>query len=1015
MKNFPLSRRRWAFLTVVALGAALAPPARAADPVRFRTGPRAGAPRDIALDYVRQNAGALGLSAGDVAEVVVTDQYTSGHTGVTHIYLRQAHEGLEVVDANMNVNVARDGSILNLGHAFVRNLSAAIQGGKPVQGALQAAQSAARHLGLAPEALVVQEDRGGAASEQLLSRASGAGEPIPAKLVYQPVGDVVRLAWQLLIEEPSGDHWWRITVDAETGAVLAQFDYVVQDFWRPDPGFTSGAGTAEAESSSSLAGTESYNVFALPKESPYDGGRSLEVAPAEAVASPFGWHDTDGASGPEFTVTRGNNVHAYTDLNADNVVDPGSDPDGGASLTFDFPLDLTLDPSTYRPAAVTNLFYWNNVVHDVFYQYGFDEAGGNFQVNNYGRGGLGADDVRAEAQDGSGTNNANFGTPPDGMRPRMQMFIWTGGLPYVVTVNGGPIAGNYVATGAAFGPRLDDIGPRTADVALGVDGGGASTTDGCEPLVGFPPGGIALVDRGTCNFTVKVANAQAAGAVGVIVANNVAGNPITMGGADPTITIPSVMVRQDHGDLFKANLPFNGTLRVNPDRPVSRDSDLDAGVIAHEYGHGISNRLTGGPSTTSCLGNAEQMGEGWSDFTALVLTAKAGQTAVQPRGIGNYVSFRPADGPGIRPAPYTTDLAVNPVTYGDIGGLAIPHGVGYAWASMLWEVYWNLVQARGYNPDPYADWTTGGNNLAVQLVVDGMKLQVCRPGFVDGRDAILLADQALTGGANQCHIWKGFAKRGLGLSASQGLNTSTTDGVEAFDLPAQCTADIDVDPDSLSATVEKGDATMQSLTVSNTATDGGTDLDWTITEAPADCAAPGDVPWLSAAPVTGTTAAAGGTAVGVTFDSTGLGVGTYTAKLCVASNDADEPVVEVPVSLRVIYDFDGFFPPVRNEPHVNVVKAGSVVPVAFSLDGNQGPNPLAAGSPTSQQVDCSTLAPIGPEQPTRSVLGLGLIRIPFLDVYLYLWDTNRSWDRTCRRLHVRLNDGTDHTALFRFR
>src|SRR4030095_909843 len=110
------------------------------------------------------------------------------------------------------------------------------------------------------------------------------------------------------------------------------------------------------------------------------------------------------------------------------------------------------------------------------------------------------------------------------------------------------------------------------------------------------------------------------------------------------------------------------------------------------------------------------------------------------------------------------------------------------WNTMLWEVYWNLVDRYGYNANVYAGWNTGGNNLALQLVMDGMKFQPCSPGFVDGRNAILAAESALTGGVNQCEIWRGFAKRGLGFSASQGLSTSRTDGVEAFGLPASCTA-----------------------------------------------------------------------------------------------------------------------------------------------------------------------------------------------------------------------------------
>jgi hypothetical protein len=756
--------------------------------IQFLSGPQSGNPLDIALKYLQQNKHLLGLTGVDLADLAVTDMYTSTHNNVTHIYLRQQFKGIEVANGNLNINIAGDGSVINLGHSFVSNLAAAVNRQAPARNASQSVTSAARQLGLSlGQELRILNQKGGPTQEVLFSDGGISQQPIPAKLVYQPVGpDRVRLAWQIEIYELSGDHWWNTVVDAETGEVLAQHDYVDHDNWgAPSTGVAATVISQKSASPLYAPGADEYNVFALPKEHPNDGSRTLEANPANATASPFGWHDTDGAAGPEFTLTRGNNVHAYTDIDANNVPDLGSDPDGGPNLVFDFPLDLSQGPSTYRPAAVTNLFYWNNIIHDVFYGYGFDEPAGNFQVNNYGNSGLGNDDVRAEAQDGSGLNNANFGTPVDGMRPRMQMFIWIPPGGYSVSINAGPIAGDYTATPAVFGPQLSETPPVTGEVTLVNDGTGAST-DACEALVGFPAGNIALLDRGTCNFTVKVKNAQNAGAIGAIVANNVAGNPITMGGADPTIVIPSVMVSLDNGNLFKASLPFNATLQFTGDPVPSRDSDLDSGVIVHEYGHGISNRLTGGPSNVSCLGNAEQMGEGWSDWLALTLTTHPSDTATTVRGIGTYVIFEPPDGGGIRPTPYTTDLAVNPTTYGDIGGLAIPHGVGYAWSSMLWEVYWNLVNKYGYNADVYADWTTGGNNLAIQLVIDGMKLQPCRPGFVDGRDAILLADRVLTGGVNQCSIWEGFAKRGLGFSANQGSNTSTTDGTEAFDLPFGC-------------------------------------------------------------------------------------------------------------------------------------------------------------------------------------------------------------------------------------
>ena len=974
--------------------------------------------RDVALAYLSRHARTFGLASADTSGLVITDRYTSAHSGVTHVYLRQAVDGIQVVGTEVNVNIARDGSVMSAGGTFIPAPASSHRGGPRVD-AVRAVKSAGRHLRRALGQAWVKEHRGGAAQAQLLSAPGLSTELVPARLVYLRVDNGIRLAWQLEIEEPGGEHWWNIKVDAETEQVLDAIDYVTHDQFGTAPSTPGRAAPAPLQTRAlpaapaAITSIDSYRVYALPKESPYDGDRTLEIAPSDALASPLRWHDTNGVEGAEFTVTRGNNVHAYTDLNADNVPDPGSDPDGGSNLVFDFPLDLALDPSTYRPAAVTNLFYWNNVMHDVSYHYGFNEAAGNFQVNQYGHSGLGNDDVRAEAQDGSGTNNANFGTPVDGARPRMQVFIWTSGLPNAVIVSGGPAAGTYPAAGAAFGPQLSAIPPVSANAVV-VNDGVAPESDGCEPLVGFPAGSIAVVDRGLCGFTLKVAHAQAAGAVGVVVVNNVPGDPGTMGGFDATITIPAVMVGLTEGTLLKANAPFAASLTTNPDKPPNRDGTLDAGIIAHEYTHGISNRLTGGPSVVSCLNNAEQMGEGWSDFVALVMTAKPGQTRETPRGLGAYASFQPPEGAGVLPTVYTTDLTVNPTTYGDVGSLAIPRGVGYAWASMLWEVYWNLVDKHGFNPNIYGDWTTGGNNLAFQLVMDGMKFQPCRPGFVDGRDAILSADRALTGGANQCAMWQGFAKRGLGLSANQGLSSSTTDGVEAFDLPPSCQAGISVSPASLATTQGPNTSTSLQLDLTNTSAADGEDLNWNISEAPVDCSAPSDLPWVSASPASGATSAASTSAVSVIFDSRGLTLGTpHTGKLCIASNAAGAPLVEVPVSLTTIYDFRGFFAPVVNPPAVNSVRPGPPVRLRFRLGGNFGEDIMAAGSPSWQQYDCTTEAAIGPSEPARVLIGPRFIRDRHR--YLEVVATRPGWRNTCRRLTVTLNDGTIHPALFMFR
>ena len=772
--------------------------------------PPAADATDAALSYVQKHKKELGVAGSDLAEIAVSDTVVSRHTGVTHVYLQQRHRGIEVWNAIINVNVAANGSVLSAGGEFVENMASAAAGQSARKSGVEAAEAVASRMKLkrdlklqARKPFDVLERRGGPSEQLTLSDGGIAAKPIDAKLIWLPQGDGrVRLAWRLEIDQDDGEHWGYTFVDATTGESLGEHSLIVHDsassiadaIARP-------AGTMSLVANFAPTDGATYRVYAQPLESPSDGDRTLESDAADPRASPFGWHDTDGAAGPEFTRTRGNNVHAYADRNADNVPDLGSDPDGGLALVFDFPLDLDSRPLDSQPAFVTNLFYWNNIVHDITYNYGFDEASGNFQVNNYGKGGLGNDDVRAEAQDGSGRNNANFGTDVDGGRPRMQMFEWRSSAPNPITVHPpSPIAGTYFGPMAGFGESLTTTGPISGEVVYigrGCDPAFQTSVppQPLDPYLADPAGKIAIIDRGSCEFQAKVRKAEVNGAIMVIVANNIAGPPTAMGGANPLIEIPSVMVSQSDGTLFKANVPFNATIADGTGGVPDRDSDLDAGVIAHEYGHGISNRLTGGPATVSCLpnnaGNSEQMGEGWSDWFGMTLTTHPSDRPSTPRGVGTYVSFQPTTGNGIRPTPYSTDMSVNPSTYAsvaDVVNISQPHGIGYVWNTMLWEMYWNLIDRYGYNANIYQSWNTGGNNRALQLVMDGMKFQPCRPGFQDGRNAILTADVALTGGANRCEIWRAFAKRGMGFSASQGSSLLRTDGVAAFDLPASCRA-----------------------------------------------------------------------------------------------------------------------------------------------------------------------------------------------------------------------------------
>ena len=757
-----------------------------------------------ALAYVDANPAALGVTSADVSDLGATSVVRSKHSGVTHVNLNQRFGGLEVFDAHATVSVDAAGRVVFAAGAFVRDLRAA----GPAEAALdatEAVEAAAAGLDLAePVDLRILDEADG---EALVSSGGIANGAIAARLGWQPTKDGLRLAWQVTIDDASASHLWNAAVDAETGKLLDSADWTSHDSVE-DLSTLSRAGSTSIVSTASepfppnpVLDGSSYRVLQLPTESPNDAPRQLVENPADGLASPFGWHDTDGAPGAEFTITRGNNNHAYLDQDDDEAMDFGGSPDGGAGLDLDFPADLTEHAQFYRDAVVTNLFYGCNTFHDIYYRYGFDEASGNFQANNYGRGGLEGDYVRCEAADGSGTNNANFSTPteptPGTGVPRMQMFLWPGnqfGPQNEVVVDG---TGSFGANWARYGPPATNAGVG-GQIVL-VNDGSALPTEGCGPLVGFPAGAIALVDRGTCAFQLKTQNAQVAGASAVIIANNAAGNiPILSGSfANAPETIPTVGVSQADGAAIKVALPATGAVRKNPAHPGIRDGDFENGIIYHEYGHGLSNRLTGGPAV-NCLSGNEQMGEGWSDYVAIgAMIDPALDDPQGPRGMGPYALFQPnRQGNGIRPRPYSRNMEIQPFTYDSIKSnawlngtsLALPHGLGHGWAATLWDMTWDLIDKHGFNPNVYEAWDTGGNNRAIQYVVEGLKLQGCGPGLVVGSRAIITAADVFGGGEDTCTVWASFARRGLGYSAVQGT-TNRNDNDEAFDTHPDCRRD----------------------------------------------------------------------------------------------------------------------------------------------------------------------------------------------------------------------------------
>ncbi len=758
----------------------------------------------LALDHLKANYAQFGVTAADVAAPWVSSAYSSKKSGVTHVYFSQMHQGIEVLQATGNANIDRTGKLINMNVRFVRNLAGKVSQTAPVLSPEAAVKAVAARLEMElPGALSVLEQEGGPMQKIKFAKGNYALEPIPVRLAYyQDEAAGVRLVWEVKYYETNASHHWNACVDAVNGKILFMRDLVLHcDFGHGELSSASGHVHEKPRGFSkhlspgpqdlTLNGS-GYNVYPVPVESPNHGDRIIVTDPADLIASPFGWHDLDGADGADTTITMGNNVHAYQDAN-DLDGASADEPDGGPDLLFDFPYDPESPADSYRPAAVTNLFYWCNVMHDIWYQYGFDEPAGNFQNLNYGNGGLEEDWIRAEAQDGSGTNNANFSSGADGSGARIQMYLWTlGQVPdtLLTIISPDTIVGGYGGYEAAFGPGLPTDVPIVGEIvrAQGITGNPFQVCDTISNAAEIS-GKIAMIDRGGCVSPIKVKFAQDAGAIAVIVCNNNANAPSVMTGEDSTIVIPSIMISQADCNVIKAQLPVGpvtgSLLGGTPVYP--RDGDFDSGIICHEYGHGVSIRLTGGPNAGNCLFNDEQMGEGWSDYIGMMLTMEEGDTGGDIRGLATFAISEPTDGDGLRPAPYSTDFAINPYTYAatnDEANISQPHGIGFVWSTMIWDMTWLLIDQYGFDPDFYNG--TGGNNIAMQLVTEGMKLQPCGPGFIDGRDAILLADQQLYGGANQCLIWQAFAKRGLGKSASQGDSDSRTDQVEAFDLPNIC-------------------------------------------------------------------------------------------------------------------------------------------------------------------------------------------------------------------------------------
>ncbi len=358
----------------------------------------------------------------------VKREFVTPHNSLKTVVWQQQVDGISVFGAVLISHTTRRGELVNLSSRFLPAPEVAAERGTPGRAALianpeisarQAVAIAAGNIGEAMSEEALQAD---ARPSRLAVTTAERGERFTAaklkgkaevKLTWLPLAKgQLRLCWDVVLMSRARGEMYRVLVDAQTG----------QPWLRRC--------LTDSISDATL------RVFTSDSPSPFSPGSSepdtnqpplvardlLTFSALDTNASPAGWID-DGVN-----ETRGNNVDAHTDWNADDQPDLPR-PQGSPFRVFDFPLDLAQAPDSYSNAAVVQLFYWCNWMHDRLYQLGFTEAAGNFQQDNFGRGGVGGDAVLADAQDGSGVNNANFSTPPDGLPGRMQMFIFTGPNP----------------------------------------------------------------------------------------------------------------------------------------------------------------------------------------------------------------------------------------------------------------------------------------------------------------------------------------------------------------------------------------------------------------------------------------------------------------------------------------------------------------------------------------------------------------------------------------------------------
>jgi hypothetical protein len=372
----------------------------------------------VVKTFLNEHSDLFNHGAATLDSTAIKRDYVTAHNGLRTIVWEQQLDGIPIFEAVLKAHVTKRGELVNVESRLLADPASAADArdrtAAPPVSAAHAVAAAVQTLELTvPLASIIPGVTADGPQKRQRFAAPGLTDETEAKLVWLPMNDLaMRLCWEVTLK-PQHRETFRVFIDVQTGEALLRQCLTV---------YISDA---------------TYRVFTSDSPSPFSPGwptpntgqpllmgRTLAVTSAvNLVASPNGWIDDTN------NTTLGNNVDAHLDRDANDVADPGSRPTGSPFRVFDFPLNLSLEPVAYTNAAVVQLFYWCNWMHDKLYDLGFTESAGNFQTDNFGRGGLGNDAIQADAQDGTNVNNASFTWKPDGQSGRVEFYPFTGPTP----------------------------------------------------------------------------------------------------------------------------------------------------------------------------------------------------------------------------------------------------------------------------------------------------------------------------------------------------------------------------------------------------------------------------------------------------------------------------------------------------------------------------------------------------------------------------------------------------------